>query len=412
VTASPVFEGGPEARSERSFPCLDGLRALAATAVVITHVGFWTGNYTPDVVGRVLGHCDIGVPVFFVLSGFLLSRPFFSAAVRRQPGPRTAAYLWRRALRILPAYWLTVTAAFLLLRGNRGVGVGDWVRYFGLFQAYGSSTKLLAAGLTNTWSLTTEVAFYLALLPVGAAFARLSGDHPERPRRVLLVLVAATAVGLLWIGWVRAAGPFPVPLDLWLPGFAGWFGAGMGLAALSVADPTWWPVRLLNVLGSSLATCWAVAGALFWIATSTLTGPITLDPPTARQAMFKSLLYLLVAGLVVLPLVFGDQSQGPVRRALSSPVGRFLGQVSYGVFLIHVVLLDLGYHLLGLAPFSGNFVLVLVATWVAATALATVIYYGLERPVSRWRSLVPERRPEALPASETATAASAVSTSA
>ncbi|MGZ4548559.1 MAG: acyltransferase family protein, partial [Blastococcus sp.] len=360
MTASPAIEGGPEARSERSFPCLDGLRALAATAVVVTHVGFWTGSYTPDVVGRVLARCDVGVPIFFVLSGFLLSRPFFLASVRGRPGPRPGAYLWRRGLRILPAYWLTVAAAFLLLPGNRGLGVGDWVRYLGLLQAY--SSRRFAEGLSNTWSLTTEVAFYVVLLPVGAVLMRLSGSHPQRPRRALLLLAAGTVVGLLWLGWARAAGPFPVPVDMWLPGFAGWFGAGMGLAALSVADRAWWPVRLAHSLGSSLATCWTAAGAVFWIATSTLAGPITLAPPTAGQAMFKNLLYLLVAGLVVLPLVFGDQTRGSTRRALASPVGRLLGEVSYGLFLIHVAVLALGYHLLGVAQFSGNFVLVLVAT--------------------------------------------------
>lgn len=409
MTASPAIEGGPEARSERSFACLDGLRALAATAVVVTHVGFWTGNYTPDVVGRVLARCDVGVPIFFVLSGFLLSRPFFLASVRGRPGPRPAAYLWRRGLRILPAYWLTVAAAFLLLPGNRGLGFGDWVRYLGLLQAY--STKHFAEGLSNTWSLTTEVAFYVVLLPVGAVLMRLSGSHPQRPRRALLLLVAGAVAGLLWLGWARAAGPFPVPVDMWLPGFAGWFGAGMALAALSVADRAWWPVRLAHSLGSSLATCWAAAGALFWIATSTLAGPITLAPPTAAQAMFKNLLYLLVAGLVVLPLVFGDQSRGSTRRALASPVGRLLGEVSYGLFLIHVAVLALGYHLLGAPQFSGDFVLVLVPTWVISTALATVVYFGLERPLSRWRGLVPDRRRET-PISEAAVAASAVSTSA
>jgi len=400
------------ARSERSFPCLDGLRALAATAVVVTHVGFWTGNYTPDLFGRVLARCNVGVPVFFVLSGFLLSRPFFLAAVERRPTPRPAAYLWRRALRILPAYWLTVVAAFLVLPANSGLGVAAWIRHLLLVQPY--AAKGFAEGLSNTWSLTTEVAFYVLLLPLGAGLVTLSGTSPERPRRVLLVLAAGAVGGLLWIGWAWAAGPFPVPVDIWLPGFAGWFAAGMAFAALSVADRTWWPVTLLSALGSSLATCWAAAGALFWIATSPLAGPLTLDPPTAPQAMLQSTLYLLVAALVVLPLIFGDQRQGATRRLLAGPVARFLGEISYGLFLVHVVLLALGYHLLRMRPFTGSFALVLPATWISGVLVASVVYLAVERPLSRLRSVVPDRwtpRRVADPGnSATASAASAMST--
>jgi peptidoglycan/LPS O-acetylase OafA/YrhL len=399
------------ARSERSYPCLDGLRALAATAVVVTHVGFWTGHYRDDVFGRVLSRLDVGVPVFFVLSGFLLSRPFFLAGVRGRPTPRAAAYLWRRALRILPAYWITVVAAFLLLAPNRTLGVGAWIRHLALVQPY--AARGFAEGLSNTWSLTPEVAFYLALLPIGAGLVALSGDHPERPRRVLLVLAAAGVVGLLWVGWARAAGPFSVPVDMWLPGFAGWFGAGMAFAALSVADRTWWPVQVLSALGSSLATCWITAGALFWIALSPLAGPLTLDPPTAAQAMVKSTLYLGIGALLVLPLVFGDQRSGVGRRFLAHPVTRFLGEISYGLFLVHVVLLALGYRLLDIAQFTGNFVLVLVGTWLAGTLVAAVIYLAVERPLSRLRHVVPDRWPPRRDAgsSEPATAASAISTS-
>jgi peptidoglycan/LPS O-acetylase OafA/YrhL len=386
-----VLDGGPVARTEHGFPCLDGARALAATAVVVTHAAFWTGHYNAGLLGRALARLDIGVAVFFVLSGFLLSRPLFLAAVERRPAPRPGAYLWRRALRILPAYWLAVAAAFLLLPGNRASGPAGWLRHLALLQAYG--TNWFGEGLSHTWSLTTEVAFYVVLPLAGAGLVRLARRRPERPTPVLIALGVAAVLGLGWLGWVWAARPSTAPLDLWLPGFAGWFGAGIALAVLSVSDPGWRPVRVLHALGSSLATCWSAAGGLFWIATSTVAGPISLTFPTPGQAVTRSVLYLGVATLVVLPLVFGDQTRGPTRMMLGSPPARFLGEISYGLFLFHVLVLAVGYRSLGMAPFTGNLVLVLLGTWLVGAALATAVHFLVERPLRRWRGLVGPRRP-------------------
>jgi peptidoglycan/LPS O-acetylase OafA/YrhL len=407
VTASAVLEGGPESRVERAYPCLDGARALAATAVVVTHVSFWTGDQTPSLLGRVFGRLDVGVAIFFVLSGFLLSRPLFRAAADRRPGPRTAAYLWRRALRILPTYWLTVAGA-LLLPGNEGAGPGVWLRHLTLAQIYGP--VWFGDGLSHTWSLCTEVAFYLVLPAAAGGLLRLSRRRPERPARLLAALAVVAVLAQVWLTWGWTVQPFRLPLDLWLPAFAGWFAAGMALAALSVSDPAWRPVRVVSELGSSLPTCWAAAGVLFWIATSTVAGPLGLTAPTPGQAIVRNLLYLLVGGLLVLPLVFGSPRQGWTRRFLASPPVVFVGEISYGLFLIHMLVLVGGYAALGLRPFTGNVVLVLLGTWLLSVGLAALVYVTVERPLSRWRGLVPDRRPQ-VGSTEAATAETAASTS-
>ncbi len=387
MTASALVEGGPGARTERAFPALDGARALAATAVLLHHVAFWTGDYTPDLVGRILSRLDVGVAIFFVLSGFLLSRPLFLAAREGRPAPRTAPYLWRRALRILPAYWLTVAAALLLLPQNDGSGPGTWIRHLTLTQIYG--TGGLREGLSHTWSLCTEVAFYLVLPFAGAALAGLARRRPDRPSRVLVALAAASIAGLAFLAWHWTTAPFPsAGLDLWLPSYTGWFAAGMALALLSVSDPGWRPVRLAAELGTSLATCWAAAGALFWIANSPVAGPMGLVEPTPSQAVLKSALYLAVAALLILPLVFGDSRHGWTRRALASRPGRFLGEISYGLFLVHVVVLAGGFALLDLVQFTGNVVWVALAVWLVSTSVAAAIHVLVERPMRRWRDVV------------------------
>src|SRR3954462_10470235 len=289
MTASALVDGGPAARVERAYPTLDGLRLLAATAVVITHTGFATGHYTSDAFGGLLARLEIGVPVFFVLSGFLLTRPYVLAGVHCTAGPRTRAYLWRRALRILPAYWLVGAAALLLLPGNDGASPVTWLRHLTLTQMY--TPGWFADGLNPTWSLCTEVSFYLVLPAAGAGLARLvrgradrargalvapGGGGPDGPRGALVALGAAVLVGPVWTAWFAAAGPTPRPFRLWLPGYAGWFATGMALPWPTVAEPTWRRARVAGDAAGSLPTCWLAAGAVFWIATGPLAGPANM----------------------------------------------------------------------------------------------------------------------------------------
>src|SRR4051812_27263363 len=254
MTASALVGGGPAAPGERAYPTLDGLRLLAATAVVITHTGFATGHYTSDAFGGLLARLEIGVPVFFVLSGFLLTRPYVLAGVHGIAGPRTRAYLWRRALRILPAYWLVVGAALLLLPGNDGASPVTWLRHLTLTQMY--TPGWFADGLNPTWSLCTEAAFYLLLPVLGAGLVRLVRARPERPRGALVAIGAAVLVGPVWTWCTAAAGVTALPYRLWLPEYAGWFATGMALALVTVVDPTWRPARAARDLAAGLPTCW------------------------------------------------------------------------------------------------------------------------------------------------------------
>src|SRR3954447_16972229 len=390
MTASALLDGGPVARTERAYPALDGLRLLAATAVVLTHTGFATGYYVSD-LGPLLGRLEIGVPIFFVLSGFLLTRPFLLASARGHRGPRPASYLWRRALRIFPAYWLVVAAALLWLPGNADATAVTWLRHLTLTQLY--TPGWFAVGLNPTWSLCTEAAFYLLLPVIGLGLARLMRARPGRPRGVLVALGVAMVVGPVWTWCTTAAGATALPYRLWLPEYAGWFATGMALALATVVDPSWLPARLARELASSLSTCWVAAALLFWIVTGPLARPVNLSlETTPGQMVVRNLLYQLVAGLVVLPLVLGDQRGGPVRRFLSAPPVRFLGEASYGLFLGDAVLIEAAYAVFDWKPFTGSLVLVTAAIWTTAMAIAVVVYVAIERPLQRLRTLVPERR--------------------
>src|SRR3984893_14550966 len=123
--AAVPLEPPAVARLHAKFPALDGVRALAAISVVAFHVeqlGY--GQFGP--AERVVGHLNSGVVLFFLLSGFLLYRPF---VVARAEGGHVAtrAYLVRRLMRIVPAYWLALIA-LSIWPGLPGFYGGSWLR--------------------------------------------------------------------------------------------------------------------------------------------------------------------------------------------------------------------------------------------------------------------------------------------
>ena len=170
LRASARPAGRQTASSAGHQDALDGLRALAAVAVIVTHVGGLTGYVlTGTPASWVVSRGNIGVPIFFVLSGLLLYRPWAAAALAGQPPGRLRSYLGRRALRILPAYWVVVLVALPVLSPGPARHAWPWVQYLFLVQNYDPHPWWAgtgAAGLAQDWSLVVEVSFYL-VLPVG-----------------------------------------------------------------------------------------------------------------------------------------------------------------------------------------------------------------------------------------------------
>ena len=97
-------QGGLESisRAER-VASLTGIRAVAALLVMLTHAAYATGNYTHGYVGLVYSRMEIGVPIFFVLSGFLLFGPWVKAAASGGTPPSVRRYAWPRVRRSVPA---------------------------------------------------------------------------------------------------------------------------------------------------------------------------------------------------------------------------------------------------------------------------------------------------------------------
>ncbi|MDF0530454.1 acyltransferase [Tsukamurella sp. 8F] len=349
---------------------LTGLRALAAAAVCATHAAFWTGNYTPDTAGNAFARLEVGVPVFFALSGFLLFRPWvrvLTDGAGRQPSLRH--YAWHRFRRVLPAYWIVVIAVYLvyLVRDDpnpSGHGIGGLVRNLTLTQIYGLGH--LRNGLTQTWSMCVEVAFYLVLPVTAWVLTAVVCRYRYRLGRLLTALAVLAAVTPVWI----VLTPDPAFLDftarLWPPEFGWWFVAGMALAAVAPRIRRWpaW----------ATPACLAVAAAAFAVACLPLAGPPTIVPNDTGQAITKSMLYLVFSVTVIAPLAFG--SSGWFTRALGTRPVVWLGDISYEFFLVHLIVLDiLLADVFGWRVFTGHFVIAFLGTAVVSIPLAWLLRF-------------------------------------
>lgn len=383
-------------------PALDGLRVIAAFAVLLTHVGGPTGfEFTGSPASWVVSRGDVGVPIFFVLSGLLLYRPWARAVLSGRQGPAVRTYFWRRALRILPAYWLVVIVALVTLNPSHAHSASAWVQYLLLLQNYNLHPwwdGTGANGLAQTWSLVVEVSFYLVLPLLAAALtwlARRGGTTADQRARRLLTGIAA--LGLSSYGVMVLA--FYPSLQLWfgdtLPRLMTWFAGGMALAVLAEwarADGTGdGPgARFCRTIASSAGACWLIAAAAFAIACTPAAGPEGLSIPTLWEMEVKTALYTVVAVALVAPAAFQPARPTRLSRALGNRVMAYLGQISYGIFLWQYLVID-GYFALFHARdvFQGDLyswpaVLgILVVVTIATVALAAASYHVVERPAQR-----------------------------
>jgi len=371
---------------DRSFPTLNAVRATGAIMVVLTHAAFNTGQVNHGWTGAVLSRLDFGVTLFFVLSGFLLSRPYFLTRELGRDWPSTRHFHWKRALRILPIYWVVVVVALLFDPANDDATWQVWLSQLTLTQIYRHG--LLASSLTQMWSLCTEVLFYL-LLPVLCHLLVRGAMRDGRPH-LPAIYRRAVVLGVMGVGWQAVVAQVPGHDNhyaQWLPGYLPWFLVGMCYAALSAslaARPREHPIERL---ARDLPGCWILATAVFAIACTPVAGPRLLLTPTGWEAALKVVLYTIAGAFYLLPLMFGPEREGRARARLSGPIPIWLGDISYGIFAMHMFFLNLLFRVLDIDIFTGHFITVALGTLLVTVPVATVSYYWFERPIMRAKNI-------------------------
>ncbi|HYF44866.1 MAG TPA: acyltransferase, partial [Acidimicrobiales bacterium] len=368
-------------------PGLDGARALAALLVLVFHAAEATGQTAG---GSQLAYAlrpwgALGVSIFFVISGFLLYRPFVTAHLQGEPQPPIDRYLVRRALRIFPAYWLAfVVFVYVFGDPERTVqDLGDLVTLLTLQQGYDADKVL--AGVPVAWTLTIEVTFYaflplFAVLPVVLAGRRASSREQLRIQLVSVagLFVLATVIRFLLVdGGATLIGIFPAMAD--------WFAAGMLLAVLRAwFDLGHEPPRVIRAV-QRRPELGLIPVALAYVGVLAL----RLEGGFTRMAlgdhMARNALFVVIGVGLIGPLALGASTRRPLLRALGHPVVRWFGVVSYGVYLWHtLVIRELRPRLVDDLGMGTGFWPALVLTLAGTAVLAAVSWYVLERPIINW----------------------------
>ncbi|HEX4671247.1 MAG TPA: acyltransferase [Solirubrobacteraceae bacterium] len=358
------------------FGGLDALRALAALSIVLFHaVGIYARGSAPDAwTHDWVARLDVGVPIFFLLSGFLLYRPFVRARAAGEE-PRLRAYAWRRFLRIFPGYWVALVVAVLAL----GLSGALAPRYLLLLQSYSKDT--VAGGLPQAWTLCVEVAFY-AFLPLWAAFVRRTAAS-ELPALAALFAVSL-AYKLVVLG--AAVGTHVGAVDPWiiaLPAYWDMFAMGMALAVVSTR----------RAIPGHPAAWWLAAALLFVLSAkgAGLAHP-SAEGFTHAQVLVRHYLYAAIAFCVLAAALTGP-------RPLEVAPLQALGRISYGIYLYHLTVLGLlgKWDLAQLEDHVHPYILWSTFGIAGTLVLATASWFAVERPALSLRGYAGPRLREPRP---------------
>lgn len=366
---------------------MNSLRAVAALAVLIFHLRFYTS------LPSVVGYGDAGVTVFFLLSAFLLYRPLARVHLDGGKPQRLRTYARRRVLRIVPAYWVVLTIGAVLL-SQRYVFGPKGPLFYGFLQIYQRNT--LFGGVSVAWTLCIEVTLY-AFLPLWAWLMR---RFPARNRQRVLLLellgcVLLIALSTIWKEVVLGPENFLTGSGPWfyfaLPSYLDQFAIGMALAVLSV----WWQGKPLPAplrpLDRFPGLSWVVAGVALWVTTETVTRSGRLLGSTSVD-VGQQWLYAAIALFLILPCVFGDQRRGLLRKSLGLRPILWIGMVSYAVYLWHTLVLQYlsKWHVPGTVARALHIspTLIWIPFGIGATlVIAALSWHLIEQPALRFAHL-------------------------
>ncbi len=361
---------------------IDGVRALAVVTIVLFHTAVFGQATDGSLPGRLLAHLNFGVALFFVISGFLLYRPFIAHRAGGAPAPAVRDYAKRRILRIYPAYWVALTI-LLLLPGLTGSVPGSLLQLYGLWHnecLHGS----FVCRLSQTWSLVVELTFYIALPFYVAILGRLTRRLDARSwMRAEFAALAALSVVSLVLEFAAYSNT-PTWVDGTLVGHFFWFALGMGMAVISAA-------RTGDVIDSPVLRRVTARPGLMWLLATILYVALCVWLPASPfvgahdQAFVTALVFGIVSALLLVPAVFAKRGTSVPERVLTQPLVAWIGLISYGIFLWHfAIALDLGF-----IGHKNPFGIVLLGTVAIVIPVAAASYYLVERPLLRlkYRSL-------------------------
>ncbi|MBC9724172.1 acyltransferase [Streptomyces sp. TRM68367] len=380
--SAPAATPKPTPAGSRN-PELQGFRGLAALSTVVFHV--WQQYHVYDAQGA---HPPVGDPhlaalislevidLFFVMSAYLLTLSYARAAIdgddRTRPG---RDFLFRRATRILPLYFLAVLLVWSLRNPELP---GDWRDLVGhLTFMHVFDQKRIFYTLGPSWSLSLEIAFYLTLVAVGPLAIRACRRLRTRRARVALCASGCAALYLAPVAWIAVAHHhLGIPHTEWPVYFGpqarfGGFAAGMGLAVLLVA------LGDRGRIGARRATAAALAAAAGLYALSYFS-----EAENIWHTYYHPLAALLWFVLLYCTLHIRTSGRPRWHGLLRANWLTGVGLVSYSLYIWHEPLMLALYDSGALPHSRAAFPLAALIVLAAATLVATISYWTVEYPGS------------------------------
>lgn len=402
----------PLSTGPREIRALDGLRALAAMSVLVYHALASTG--TPTVL---LGHdvtwvwfyTESGVDLFFVLSGFLLFLPYARAMLQGRSLPSARAFYRRRALRILPAYWVCLAVLVLLDLHTylTPMGLQNILAHVVLLHDDNPAFSRAIEG--PFWTLAVEAQFYVVLPLLALGIARLVGRTRSARRLlggVLGVIVLALALRELDAVVASALPAWPAAVASsanvalnFLTGAQGKylevFAVGMlcSVVYILAIEEKRWP-RIATVrAGTALLLCSLViylvlAQVVIRVHNLILAPYYLVLRPLDVITICGPLMLGVGYGTLVLGVLLGARV---VRRPFEAAPVRFVGLISYSLYLWHEPILEAFTPHFATAPLILRDLGALAVGIFVALPVAYVSYQLVERPFLRKRSRMAAR---------------------
>jgi peptidoglycan/LPS O-acetylase OafA/YrhL len=368
-------------RSGGRVAALTGLRGLAACSVVLYHTWVYGassgGTFPSGPFHRLFVNLEIGQTFFFVLSGYLLYRPFGRALLTGSPPPKLSHFAIGRVLRIVPAYW-TILLIVMALTERRFFTEPTRLLANMLFLQYAFPALLppdLNTGnngiaIVPAWSLVVEAGFYVTLPLACILGFRYMRRHaapgvvaslvPILP--LVLIGAAATVVehGLSGDALRDWSANFPI--------HAGWFACGM----LGTTVGLMWEHGRLSLPRRSLVFILLVSMSVMAVALK-LHATETLSPLDYQWPVAAS-----ISAILLLVVVHADDLR--LQRLLGGRLIVGIGLASYSIFLVHDPIIRAVRSEAWFSSTPGGFALTILVV-AAGTALATTCSYRLlEKP--------------------------------
>lgn len=335
-------------------PALDGVRALAIILVLIYH-------WFPEGQGvNVMPNGPIGVTMFFVLSGYLISNILMEQQTLGTFARSFKNFVVRRALRIFPIYFLVLIGLLVLQRFSVEVNT-DFYAHPGYYWTYLVNYWIELHGnwsdaLSPYWSLSVEEQFYL-LWPF-----------------CMLLLATRFRAYFLWC---------TVIFGVIYRYFSVHVYGGLGVSMFSCVDTFAWGALLAHYLREGRS-----ADLALWI--KRLIIPVgfcflMLCLKHSDGDLVKQLFFRTFTSLVSLALLFYAMQPGLVSNVFSVRPLRLIGQMSYGLYLYHMLVPDLFFKLAGRAGVSIPELPYNLVPMVVLSLSAYLSYRLIELPIQAFK---------------------------